>query len=104
MADEFDDLKAAMDAAMPAADPLKKKENIAAAEKTFADLQGSRQAARHTDQTGPIGAVLNGVTTMFNAMTTRAGLTATGLSDTEVDGIMGDNWHRFFAENFGPQV
>ena len=33
----------------------------------------------------------------------RAGLRATGLDDTEVDGIMGDNWHRFFTENFGGQ-
>ena len=33
----------------------------------------------------------------------RAGLRVTGLDDTEVDGIMGDNWHRFFTENFGGQ-
>lgn len=32
----------------------------------------------------------------------RDGLRATGLSDAEVDGIMGDNWYRFYAENFGP--
>jgi membrane dipeptidase len=32
----------------------------------------------------------------------RTGLRATGLSETEVNGIMGDNWHRFFSENFGP--
>ncbi|MGR3503261.1 membrane dipeptidase [Pseudaestuariivita sp.] len=31
-----------------------------------------------------------------------AGLRATGLSDAEVDGIMGGNWLRFYAENFGP--
>jgi microsomal dipeptidase-like Zn-dependent dipeptidase len=31
-----------------------------------------------------------------------AGLRATGLSDEEVAGIMGDNWHRFYAENFTP--
>lgn len=31
----------------------------------------------------------------------RDGLRATGLSAGEVDGIMGDNWHRFFSENFG---
>ncbi len=30
------------------------------------------------------------------------GLRATGLSETEVAGIMGDNWHRFYAENFVP--
>ena len=32
----------------------------------------------------------------------RDGLRATGLSVAEVDGIMGDNWYRFYAENFGP--
>ena len=33
----------------------------------------------------------------------REGLKATGMNDAEVDGIMGDNWHRFFVENFGGQ-
>ncbi len=32
-----------------------------------------------------------------------SGLLATGLSQTEVAGIMGGNWHRFYAENFVPQ-
>jgi membrane dipeptidase len=32
----------------------------------------------------------------------RAGLSAVGMSDSEVDGIMGDNWYRFYGENFGP--
>ncbi|WP_291731164.1 membrane dipeptidase [Leisingera sp. F5] len=31
------------------------------------------------------------------------GLRATGMNDGEVSGIMGGNWHRFFAENFGPK-
>ena len=31
------------------------------------------------------------------------GLRATGLSEKEIAGIMGGNWYRFFAENFGPQ-
>ncbi|MEM8654928.1 MAG: membrane dipeptidase [Pseudomonadota bacterium] len=30
------------------------------------------------------------------------GLRATGMSDAEVAGIMGGNWYRFYAENFGP--
>lgn len=30
------------------------------------------------------------------------GLRAVGMSDTEVAGVMGLNWYRFFAENFGP--
>ena len=32
-----------------------------------------------------------------------AGLKAVGFSDDEVAGIMGGNWHRFYAENFRPQ-
>jgi microsomal dipeptidase-like Zn-dependent dipeptidase len=31
-----------------------------------------------------------------------AGLRATGLSDTEVDGVIGANWLRFYDESFGP--
>ncbi|SHH94445.1 membrane dipeptidase [Marivita hallyeonensis] len=30
------------------------------------------------------------------------GLRAVGMSPDEVEGIMGGNWYRFFAENFGP--
>lgn len=32
-----------------------------------------------------------------------AGLRATGLSNDEVAGIMGGNWYRFYADNFGPR-
>ena len=77
MTDELDDLKAAFDAATPEPDAVRKRENIAAAEKTFADLQGSADAARPTVQNGPLGRLLNGVGTMIDALTTRAGLTAT---------------------------
>ncbi|WP_170438151.1 membrane dipeptidase [Ruegeria arenilitoris] len=31
-----------------------------------------------------------------------AGLLAVGMTSTEVAGIMGQNWYRFFADNFGP--
>lgn len=31
------------------------------------------------------------------------GLRATGMDDTEVAGIMGRNWHRFYSENFTPR-
>ena len=31
------------------------------------------------------------------------GLRATGLNSDEVAGIMGKNWHRFYAENFTPK-
>jgi microsomal dipeptidase-like Zn-dependent dipeptidase len=33
-----------------------------------------------------------------------AGLRKVGFSETETAGIMGDNWLRFFDENFGPQT
>jgi microsomal dipeptidase-like Zn-dependent dipeptidase len=32
-----------------------------------------------------------------------AGLRATGLSEAEVAGVMGENWLRFYDENFGPR-
>ncbi|SLN41860.1 Membrane dipeptidase (Peptidase family M19) [Roseovarius albus] len=31
------------------------------------------------------------------------GLRGVGMNDAEVAGIMGKNWYKFFAENFGPQ-
>lgn len=34
--------------------------------------------------------------------TVRGGLCATGLSEAEVDGIMGGNWLRFYETSFGP--
>lgn len=34
--------------------------------------------------------------------TLEAGLRAAGLSEADVAGIMGGNWYRFFAANFGP--
>ena len=32
----------------------------------------------------------------------RKGLADVGMSAPEIDGIMGDNWHRFYTENFTP--
>jgi len=32
------------------------------------------------------------------------GLRAVGMNEDEVAGVMGDNWYRFFAENFGPET
>ena len=32
------------------------------------------------------------------------GLRAVGMNEEEVAGVMGDNWYRFFAENFGPKT
>ena len=68
---------AAFDAATPAPDPARKRDNIAMAEKTFADLQGSEDTVRQTSQRGPMGALLNGVQTMLTTLTTRGGLAAT---------------------------
>ena len=34
----------------------------------------------------------------------RAGLRVAGLSEAEADGIMGDNWLRFYGSSFGPQA
>lgn len=32
-----------------------------------------------------------------------AGLREVGMNESEIAGIMGDNWHRFYAENFGAE-
>ncbi|MBU2994328.1 VWA domain-containing protein [Octadecabacter sp. 1_MG-2023] len=75
MSDDFDldDLKSAMNAATPAPDTEAKARNIALAAKNFADLQGSRDAARHT--TRPTK--WTGVKDMLNKLTSRGGLTVT---------------------------
>ena len=77
MTDELDDLKAAMDAAMPEPDAARKRETLAQAQKNFARRQGSQIPARQTIQTGPIGRILNGAKTMLTTLTSRAGLTTT---------------------------
>ena len=76
MADEFDDLKRAFEAATPEADPLRKRENIARAEEIFAGIQGSGEAARLTPQKGRMSRLLDGAKPMMNVLTSRAGLTA----------------------------
>ncbi|MEJ6398975.1 membrane dipeptidase [Yoonia sp. 208BN28-4] len=50
----------------------------------FPDMPGWFQDNRHFD-------------------TIETGLRQTGMNDAEVAGIMGDNWHRFYAENFTPK-
>jgi microsomal dipeptidase-like Zn-dependent dipeptidase len=32
------------------------------------------------------------------------GLKATGMSDEDVAGVMGENWLRFYDKNFGPET
>ncbi len=77
MTDELDDLKRALDAATPAPDADRKAATLRLAEENFDRVQGSADVARHTGQKGPFAPVLKGVTAMFHAMTTKAGLTAT---------------------------
>ncbi|MEM7596847.1 MAG: VWA domain-containing protein [Pseudomonadota bacterium] len=75
MSDEFDDLKKAMDAAMPAPDAARKAENFAIAQKNFETLQGSLDEARLTSDR-PKKGFIRGVREMLNAMSTRGALTA----------------------------
>jgi Ca-activated chloride channel family protein len=70
---DLDDLKSAMNAATPTLDAARKAENLALANKNFADIQGSRIAARHTPRPNK----WTGVMTMLNTLTSRTGLTVT---------------------------
>jgi Ca-activated chloride channel family protein len=76
MTDDLNDLKAMMDKATPRPDAARKAENLALAQKNFADLQGSRDGLRPTAVTGPKG-LWTGVKTMLNAITSKGGLTTT---------------------------
>lgn len=76
MNNDLDDLKTMMDDTTPRPDAARRAENLALAQKNFADLQGSRAAARPTSVTRPKG-LWTGVKTMLNTITTKGGLTAT---------------------------
>ncbi|MEM7717696.1 MAG: VWA domain-containing protein [Pseudomonadota bacterium] len=76
MADDFDDLMAAFDAATPEPDAVRKRKAIALAEEIFARHQGSRDGVRQTHQNGRMSRLLSGVSTMYMTLTSRAGLTA----------------------------
>jgi len=75
MNDDFDldDLKSAFDAATPAPNATRKAENIALAQKNFADLQGSRTQSRPTFR----NKIWTRIKTMLNSLTSRGALTAT---------------------------
>lgn len=75
MSDDLDDLKSLMNAATPRPDTTRKSENIALAQKNFADLQGSRDGARLTSDRPETG-LISGVKNMLSTLTSRAGLTA----------------------------
>ena len=76
MTRDLNDLKFALDAATPAPDAARKRDNIALAQQNFAALQGSANAARPTSENGP-NALWTGVKTMLNTLTTKGGLSAT---------------------------
>lgn len=76
MTDDLNDLKAMMDSATPRPDAARRAENLALAQKNFADLQGSRTAPRPTPATEAKG-LWTGVKTMLNAMTSKGALTTT---------------------------
>ena len=73
---DLDDLKATMKAATPAPDARRKAENLALAQKNFADLQGSRDGARHTSDASEMGR-FRGLFDMLRSFPAKATLTAT---------------------------
>ncbi|MGJ8556374.1 MAG: vWA domain-containing protein [Sulfitobacter geojensis] len=75
MSDDLDELKSLLYAATPGPDSKTKADNIALAQKNFADLQGSRDAARLTSDR-PKKGLISGVRNMLTTLTSRAGLTA----------------------------
>ncbi|MEO9825032.1 MAG: VWA domain-containing protein [Paracoccaceae bacterium] len=77
MSDELDDLKSAFEAMTPDADPMRKQENLRHAEENFAKLQGSTVEHRLPSKRTPVARIGQGVRQMLNALTTRAGMTAT---------------------------
>ncbi|MFT4961464.1 MAG: Ca-activated chloride channel family protein [Paracoccaceae bacterium] len=76
MTDDLDDLKSALRTATPAPDAAKKAAHLALAQKSFADLQGSRDEARLMSER-PKRGFMTGVTKMLNTLTSRGGLAAT---------------------------
>jgi Ca-activated chloride channel family protein len=75
MSDDLDELKSLLYQATPSPDSKKKADNIALAQKNFADLQGSRDEARLTSDR-PKKGLISGVRNMLTTLTSRAGLTA----------------------------
>ncbi len=76
MTDDLNDLKSAMNAATPKPSGVRKHDNLALAQKNFADLQGSTIGTRQTSENGQ-NALWTGVKTMLKTLTTKGGLTAT---------------------------
>ena len=77
MSDDLDDLKAAFSAATPAPDAKRRAENVALAQENLARLQGSTTEARPMKDAPRMGAFAKGIRAMFDAISSKAGLTAT---------------------------
>jgi Ca-activated chloride channel family protein len=78
MSDEFDRLRAEIDAAAPAPDPEKKAENIARAMEIFDRAQESATPARPISDRARFGARIgHGVKTMMHALSSRGAIAAT---------------------------
>lgn len=74
---DLDDLKSAMTAATPAADPARRAENLALAKKKFQTAQGSRTEARQSSDRPQTGGFFKGAFDMLISRTALGGLTAT---------------------------
>jgi Ca-activated chloride channel homolog len=74
--DDFDDLKAALHAATPKPDATRRQENLALAQKNFANLQESRIAARPTPEP-PKRGIMEGVRKMLHTLSGKGALTLT---------------------------
>ncbi|WP_300069831.1 VWA domain-containing protein [uncultured Ruegeria sp.] len=77
MTDEFDDLKALMDAATPAPDARRRAENLELAQENFMRAQGSRAGMRPTVKRGLMVRMTEGAKSMLNTLSHRGVLTAT---------------------------
>ena len=77
MSDDLDDLKAAFSVATPVPDAKRRAENVALAQENLARLQGSTTEARPMKDAPRMGAFAKGIRAMFDAISSKAGLTAT---------------------------
>ena len=74
---DLDDLRSAMTAATPAADPARRTDNLALAKKNYEATQGSRTEARQSSDRPQTGGFFKGAFDMLISRTALGGLTAT---------------------------
>lgn len=77
MSDDLDDLKSAFSSATPAPDAKRRAQNLALAQENFERLQGSTTDARPMKDAPKMGGFAKGIRAMFDALSSKAGLTAT---------------------------